>query len=61
VATWQRRANHVQRRLAGGCHLDRDIPALIERAGFGIVSLETYYEATAPKVLGHTYEGRARA
>jgi SAM-dependent methyltransferase len=61
VARWQRRANPVQRCLGGGCHLDRDIRALIEQAGFTVVSLDTYYEKTAPKALGHMYEGRARA
>jgi SAM-dependent methyltransferase len=61
VARWQHRANPVQQRLAGGCNLDRDIGSLIEEAGFEIVALDTYYETTAPKVLGHTYEGKARA
>jgi SAM-dependent methyltransferase len=29
VARWQRRLDPWQRRLAGGCHLDRDIPQLV--------------------------------
>lgn len=61
VARWQRRANPVQRALAGGCSLDRDFRALLEEAGFTVVSLDTYYEKSAPKVLGHMYEGMARA
>ncbi len=60
VATWQRRGTPLQRRLAGGCHLDRDIPALLEAGGFTVEVLDTYYERSAPKVLGHMYEGRAR-
>lgn len=36
VARWQRRLDPVQRRVAGGCHLTRDIPALV--AGSGLVS-----------------------
>ncbi len=34
VATWQRRIEPVQRRLADGCHLARDPTRLVERAGF---------------------------
>ena len=35
VARWQRRLDPVQRRVAGGCHLTRDVPALV--AGSGLV------------------------
>lgn len=61
VARWQHRANPLQRRMAGGCNLDRDIRTLVEGAGFDPVSLDTYYEKGAPKVLGYMYEGTARA
>ena len=43
VRRWQERVNPVWRRLAGGCHLNRDAPALIETAGFRIRTLETMY------------------
>lgn len=43
VARWQRRLDPVQRRLAGGCHLSRDVPALVEGAGFVVDHLETSY------------------
>jgi ubiquinone/menaquinone biosynthesis C-methylase UbiE len=43
VRRWQRWINPVWRRLGGGCHLDRDVPALIEEAGFRIQGLETMY------------------
>ena len=33
VARWQHRLDPVQRRVAGGCHLSRDIPALVAGAG----------------------------
>ena len=39
VARWQRRQDPVQRRVAGGCHLSRDIPALVTDAGFEITML----------------------
>ena len=35
VARWQRRLDPLQRRVAGGCHLTRDVPALV--AGSGLV------------------------
>lgn len=43
VARWQRRLDPVQRRVAGGCHLSRDVPALVEAAGFAVDHLETSY------------------
>lgn len=43
VRRWQRRITPLWKHLAGGCHLDRDIPALIESAGFSIEDLETMY------------------
>jgi SAM-dependent methyltransferase len=36
VARWQHRLDPVQRRIAGGCHLSRDMPALVTAAGFEI-------------------------
>jgi len=41
VARWQHRMDPVQRRVAGGCHLSRDIPALVADAGLEIVSART--------------------
>ena len=34
VSRWQRRLEPVQRRMAGGCHLTRDVPAMLARAGW---------------------------
>ena len=39
----QRRWEPWQRRLAGGCHLTRDMPALIAANGWEIEGLETFY------------------
>jgi ubiquinone/menaquinone biosynthesis C-methylase UbiE len=52
VARWQRRLEPLQKRLAGGCHLTRQIPPSIERAGFTVQRLDTFYEEAVPKVLG---------
>ncbi|MEE2031895.1 class I SAM-dependent methyltransferase [Rhodococcus chondri] len=52
VRRWQRRLEPIQKAVAGGCHLTREIPALIRAAGFEIRDLDTFYEKGAPKVLG---------
>jgi ubiquinone/menaquinone biosynthesis C-methylase UbiE len=43
VRRWQNTLNPAWRRLAGGCNLNRPIPALLQAAGFRIVSLSTMY------------------
>jgi SAM-dependent methyltransferase len=43
VRGWQRRAGPVWRRVAGGCNLDRDIPALVRSGGFEVESLNSAY------------------
>lgn len=58
VARWQHRLTPLQRRIAGGCHLDRPIDRLITDAGFAITSIENHY-LKGPKVFGFMYEGTA--
>ncbi|MDX6413922.1 MAG: hypothetical protein QOH23_1332 [Gaiellaceae bacterium] len=41
-ARWQDRFTPLQRRIADGCHLNRDTPTAIERAGFEIAELERF-------------------
>ncbi|WP_210440947.1 class I SAM-dependent methyltransferase [Nocardioides xinjiangensis] len=43
VRRWQRRLEPVQRALAGGCHLTRDVPALVGRAGWHVEDIEQAY------------------
>jgi ubiquinone/menaquinone biosynthesis C-methylase UbiE len=59
VARWQARIEPPWKRIGGGCHLTRRIPELIERAGFQIDALDTYYMKGEPKMFGYTYEGVA--
>lgn len=59
TATWQHRLTPVQRRIAGGCHLDRDIGALLEDAGMEVRALETF-AIDGPAPLSFMYAGRAR-
>jgi ubiquinone/menaquinone biosynthesis C-methylase UbiE len=59
VRKWQNFLTPVWRRLAGGCHLNRPITALIESAGFRLDRLETGY-IPGPKPMTFLYEGSAR-
>lgn len=43
VRGWQNRVNPVWTRLAGGCELNRVVPALIEAGGFCINEMDTMY------------------
>ena len=59
TAQWQRRIEPLNKRLAGGCHLTRDIPDFLDRAGFHVDKIDRYYFEGEPKVFGYTYEGLA--
>jgi SAM-dependent methyltransferase len=61
VARWQHRLNGLQRRVAGGCNIDRPIDQLVTGAGFRVTRMENSYEKGAPKPLGYLYEGTAVA
>jgi hypothetical protein len=58
VVRLQRRFDPWQQRLAGGCHLARDIPALLTGAGFRIDEMTTRY-IKGPKPWSYMYIGRA--
>ncbi|HXY91629.1 MAG TPA: class I SAM-dependent methyltransferase [Acidimicrobiia bacterium] len=58
VAAWQDRITPIQRRVAGGCHLNRSIDTLIADSGLEVTRLDTYY-IRGPKPLGYMYEGIA--
>lgn len=58
VRRWQDRLTPWWKPLAGGCHLNRDMPALLQQAGFAIHSLHTGYER-GPRPMMYLYEGSA--
>lgn len=58
VARWQDRLTPLQRRMFGGCHLNRPIDALVEGSGFELTRTENYY-MRGPKTLGYMFEGVA--
>ncbi len=59
VARTQDRFTPLQRRLAGGCHLNRPISDLLTAAGFGLTSLDTFYMAGAGHAWSYTFLGTA--
>ena len=58
VAKWQHRLDPIQGWWAGGCHLNRPIDRLVEKAGFELTRLENFY-TKGPKSTTYTYEGVA--
>ncbi len=59
VRRWQERLNPGWMKIAGGCHLNRDIPALLRQGGFRIRQIETLYLPSTPRFAGFNYWGYA--
>ena len=59
IAKWQSRIDPIWGKLAGGCHLNRDIPSLLEDSGYKIIELDQMYLPSTPKVAGYNYWGFA--
>lgn len=59
VARWQARLQPLWKPLAGGCHLNRDIPLLLQEAGFH-TQLQSAY-IPGPRVVSYHYWGQAQA
>jgi ubiquinone/menaquinone biosynthesis C-methylase UbiE len=53
---WQRWLTPVWRRIGGGCHLDRDIAAILRDAGYRADDLHAGY-ADGARWLSYTFEG----
>ncbi|TDJ59640.1 MAG: class I SAM-dependent methyltransferase [Nitrospina sp.] len=58
VSQWQDIWNPLQKRFAGGCHVNRPIRQLIIESGFRIESLNNFYMA-GPKIFTYMYQGSA--
>jgi ubiquinone/menaquinone biosynthesis C-methylase UbiE len=59
VRRWQARINPVWKMVAGGCNLNRPIPACLENGGFKIAKLESMYVPSTPKIAAFNYWGSA--
>ncbi|MEK6806002.1 MAG: class I SAM-dependent methyltransferase [Pseudomonadota bacterium] len=60
VRRWQTRLTPRWKKIAGGCHMDRDIPGLLAAGGFKCSTLNTMY-LPGPRPLTFNYWGEAIA
>ncbi|MDE2417628.1 MAG: class I SAM-dependent methyltransferase [Burkholderiales bacterium] len=58
VQAWQDRLQPVWGAVAGGCHLGRDIPSLLQQARFALPDLQTRY-LKGPRPFTFHYWGQA--
>ena len=56
----QARIEPIWKVIGGGCHLTRDIPAMVGGGGFEIETLDTMYLPGTPQWAGFNYWGSAR-
>lgn len=59
IARWQDRLNPVQKVIACGCNLNRQIDRLIARSGLTIDHLDRFSMESAPRLAGEIYRGTA--
>ncbi|NDK91396.1 class I SAM-dependent methyltransferase [Gordonia desulfuricans] len=59
VQRWQRRLEPIQKRIAGGCHLTRDIPKLLADNGFTVTGIDQFYQRGVPRPYGALSLGTA--
>lgn len=58
IQIWQNRLTPVQKIIADGCHLNRNIRQIVE-GQFNRVDLEEFYIEKTPKFAGYMYKGIA--
>jgi SAM-dependent methyltransferase len=56
---WQRRFTPIWRRFTGGCHLDRDVAAILGNAGYHVDQISAGF-TEGVRWLNYTYQGTAR-
>jgi ubiquinone/menaquinone biosynthesis C-methylase UbiE len=59
IQKWQHRLTPLQKKIADGCHLNRDMGHIIN-AHFPDVNVKEFYEKKLPKIAGYFYMGVAR-
>jgi ubiquinone/menaquinone biosynthesis C-methylase UbiE len=58
VRKWQDRLSPTWAKIAGGCHLNRNVPALLQEAGFRSRDLQSMY-LPGPRPMTYHYWGTA--
>jgi len=58
IQVWQNRLTPIEKVIAGGCHLNRNIRQIVENQ-FDTVSLEELYADNSPKIGAYLYRGIA--
>ncbi|MDJ0658985.1 MAG: class I SAM-dependent methyltransferase [Crocosphaera sp.] len=58
IQVWQNRLTPLQKIIADGCHLNRNMKQLIETQ-FNQVQIEEFYASDIPKIAGYMYRGVA--
>jgi ubiquinone/menaquinone biosynthesis C-methylase UbiE len=58
IQTWQHRLTPIQKIIADGCHLDREIKSLITNQ-FANLSVKEFYAPNKPKIGAYFYQGIA--
>lgn len=59
IQKWQHFVTPIQKVIADGCHVNRDIEKLIQTAGFSFERLTKQYAPGIPKIGGYFYYGIA--
>ena len=59
IAKWQTRLTPIQKVVADGCHLDRDMFALVKAAGFELIEQQTFEAQGVPSIGRFMVMGRA--
>jgi SAM-dependent methyltransferase len=60
IARWQQRLDPLQRVIADGCHLTRDMRLLVSNSGLELAACDEGYLPKMPRVMAYLYQGRAR-
>jgi ubiquinone/menaquinone biosynthesis C-methylase UbiE len=59
ISKWQSRIDPLWGIIAGGCHLNRNIPEILDQSGFDVIQMEEMYLPSTPKIAGYNYWGWA--